>query len=98
MSLITQVTSVLKRALQYRPDSGYDAIIDLVGGTELIPHLNTLLEAAHVTIVGDKASRHLGGAVIYHIFQRWFYVLLWDTLAMVGNIIVLSCEEGVFAR
>lgn len=66
-------TPVLKGALQYLPDGGYDAIIDPVGGTELNPHLNTLLkpEAAYVTIVGDKTSRHLvGGAVIYPLFPK----------------------------
>jgi len=66
-------TSVLKGALTYLPDGGYDAIIDLVGGMELLPHLNTLLkpEAAYVTIVGDKTSRNkLGGAFIYPFFPR----------------------------
>jgi reticulon-4-interacting protein 1, mitochondrial len=66
-------TTVLKGALQHLPDGGYDAIIDLVGGMELLPHLNTLLkpEAAYVTIVGDKTSRNkLGGAAIYPFFPR----------------------------
>jgi len=66
-------TSVLKGALQHLPERGYDAIIDLVGGTELMPYLNTLLkpEATYVTIVGDKTSRHLaGGAVIYPFFPK----------------------------
>jgi len=66
-------TQVLKGALHYLPDGGYDAIIDLVGGTELIPHLNTLLKpkAAYITIVGDKTTRHLvGGAAIYPFFPR----------------------------
>jgi reticulon-4-interacting protein 1, mitochondrial len=66
-------TSLLKGALQHLPDGGYNAIIDLVGGTELIPHLNTLLrpEAAYVTTVGDKTSRHLlGGPIIYPLFPK----------------------------
>ena len=66
-------TEILKGALKHLPDGGYDAVIDLVGGTELIPHLNTLLKpkAAYVTIVGDKTSRHLvGGPVIYPFFPR----------------------------
>ena len=65
---------ILRGALQHLPsNSGYDAIIDLVGGTEFIPHLNTLLKpkAAYVTIVGDKTARHVaGGPVIYPFFPR----------------------------
>jgi len=66
-------TQVLRGALQHLPNGGFDAVIDLVGGTELIPHLNTLLKskAAYVTIVGDKTTRHLvGGAAIYPFFPR----------------------------
>ena len=66
-------TSVVNGALEYLPQGGYDAILDLVGGTELIPHLNTLLkpQAPYVTIVGDKTNRHLiGGPAIYPLFPR----------------------------
>lgn len=65
---------VLSSALQHLPSNGgYDAIIDLVGGTELIPHLSTLLkpEAAYVTTVGDKTARHtVGGPAIYPFYPR----------------------------
>ena len=65
---------VLSGALEHLPaNGGYDAIIDLVGGTELIPHLTTLLklDAAYITIVGDKTARHIvGGPIIYPFFPR----------------------------
>src|SRR5579862_5994898 len=45
-------TSVLKGVLKHLLDGGYDAIIDLVGGMELLPHLNTLPKSvvAYVTL------------------------------------------------
>ena len=65
--------SIINDVQQHISEGGYDAIIDCVGGTALIPYLKTLLKpsAAYITIVGDKTSRHLaGGPVIYPFFPR----------------------------
>ncbi|KAK4055234.1 hypothetical protein OIV83_000514 [Microbotryomycetes sp. JL201] len=68
--------NVVDRLLELRPEEGYTAIIDCVGGIDLIPHLNALLAArnkqlypeggSYTTIVGDKTDRsRLGGSTIY---------------------------------
>ena len=51
----------------------YDAILDCVGGTQFIPHLNAdLLKphgAGYLTVVGDKTSRDALGGMICYLFN-----------------------------
>ena len=68
-------TSIIAGTLHRIPEGGHDAnaIIYLVEGTKPIPDLNTSFkpQAAFVTVVGDKTSRHLViTAVIYPFFPR----------------------------
>jgi NADPH:quinone reductase-like Zn-dependent oxidoreductase len=100
--------SVLAGVLEHLPpNGGYDAIIDLVGGTELMSHLDTLLkpEAAYVTIVGDKTTRHLvGGPAIYPFFPRMMIRALMGYLGYWRKYYCISFSakeeylEGMFLR
>jgi NADPH:quinone reductase-like Zn-dependent oxidoreductase len=60
---------VITTSKQYGP---YDIILDCVGGTELIPHLNTGLlksnQSVYLTIVGDKTSRSVMGGIASYLF------------------------------
>jgi len=60
---------VVNASKQYGP---YDVILDCVGGTELIPHLNSGLlksnQSIYLTIVGDKTSRSIMGGTASYLF------------------------------
>jgi len=60
---------IVTASKQYGP---YDIILDCVGGTELIPYLNSDLlqsnQSIYLTIVGDKTSRTIMGGQASYLF------------------------------
>ncbi|CAF1104631.1 unnamed protein product [Adineta steineri] len=60
---------VVSASKEYGP---YDIILDCVGGTQLIPYLNSDFlksnQSIYLTIVGDKTSRGVMGGVASYIF------------------------------
>ncbi|ORY73418.1 hypothetical protein BCR35DRAFT_307148 [Leucosporidium creatinivorum] len=81
--------SIPERLQALRPSEGYLAIIDTVGGTELLPVLDQLViprskpfpsGGAYISIVGDKTDRsQMGGSIIYYWTPRmiWRHLLGW---------------------
>lgn len=74
--------------MELRPEGGYVAIIDCVGGDELfeilpsllIPRMSVFKEGGcYITIVGDKTSRSsLGGPIIYAWHPRMVMRRFWS--------------------
>ena len=60
---------VVSKSKEYGP---YDVILDCVGGTQLIPYLNSDFlksnQSIYLTIVGDKISRGVLGGMASYLF------------------------------
>jgi NADPH:quinone reductase-like Zn-dependent oxidoreductase len=76
---------VLTASKQYGP---YDVILDCVGGTELLPYLNSGLlksnQSVYLTIVGDKTSRGVIGGTASYLFTPSMILRSFKSLIGLG--------------
>lgn len=76
---------IVTASKQYGP---YDLILDCVGGTELIPYLQSDLlksnQSIYVTIVGDKTSREVMGGPASYLFTPSMVVRSFKSMIGLG--------------